>query len=101
MPGDGNLDGRVDINDLTIVLTDYGQTGMEWGRGDFNNDGTVDVNDLTIVLTNYNQSLSSSDAGVAAVPEPSAMLLILFGTVGLFALARRWRKNFAPASRGA
>ena len=28
LPGDANLDGRVDINDLTIVLTNFGQTGM-------------------------------------------------------------------------
>ena len=27
LPGDANLDGRVDVNDLTIVLTNFGQTG--------------------------------------------------------------------------
>ena len=32
LPGDANLDGKVDINDLTIVLAHYGQTGMEWPR---------------------------------------------------------------------
>ena len=26
MPGDANLDGKVDINDLTKVLTDFGAT---------------------------------------------------------------------------
>ena len=52
LPGDANLDGKVDINDLTRVLTNYNQTtGMGWGTGDFNNDGKVDINDLTIVLT--------------------------------------------------
>ena len=35
LPGDANLDGRVDINDLTIVLANYGQTGMEWAQGEF------------------------------------------------------------------
>ncbi len=34
-PGDANGDGRVDVNDLTIVLTNYGQTGMLWSQGDF------------------------------------------------------------------
>ena len=30
--GDANLDGKVDINDLTIVLANYGQSaGMSWG----------------------------------------------------------------------
>ena len=27
LPGDANSDGRVDVNDLTIVLTNFGQTG--------------------------------------------------------------------------
>ena len=67
-PGDANLDGRVDINDLTIVLTNYGQTGMVWSQGDFDNDGTVDINDLTIVLTNYGMT---SSAGIKAMPEPA------------------------------
>ena len=53
-PGDANGDGRVDVNDLTIVLAHYNQTGMSWSQGDFNNDGKVDVNDLTTVLANYN-----------------------------------------------
>ena len=35
MPGDANLDGKVDINDLTIVLAHYNQTGMTWTQGEF------------------------------------------------------------------
>ena len=31
-PGDANLDGQVDINDLAIVLTNFGQTGMTWAQ---------------------------------------------------------------------
>ena len=76
--GDANLDGRVDINDLTIVLTNYGKTGATWSEGDFNYHGTVDINDLTIVLANYNQTLGASGVGssaagvISAVPEPCA-----------------------------
>ena len=69
MPGDAELDGKVDVNDLTIVLTHYGQTGMTWTTGDFQGDGKVDVNDLTIVLSRYGQSLGSSAAAVAAAPR--------------------------------
>ena len=50
LPGDANGDGVVDINDLTIVLASYGQTGMNWNEGEFTGSGTVDINDLTIVL---------------------------------------------------
>ena len=56
-PGDANLDGKVDINDLTIVLTNFGQTGMSWPRAALSGDGTVDINDLTIVLANFGQSI--------------------------------------------
>ena len=56
LPGDANGDGRVDINDLTIVLAHYGQTGENWAKGEFTGDGTVDINDLTIVLANYGKT---------------------------------------------
>ena len=80
--GDANLDGKVDINDLTIVLSHYGQTGMAWSQGEFTGDGTVDINDLTIVLAHYNDSLGSSAAGIAPVPEPASLLLALAGGAG-------------------
>jgi probable HAF family extracellular repeat protein len=85
LPGDANLDGTVDLNDLTNVLINYSQTGVVngWNLGDFNGDGRVDINDLTIVLTSYGQSLGSFP-DVAAVAEPSAFVLLGIGAVGLF-----------------
>ena len=56
LPGDANLEGRVDVNDLTVVLTNFGRTSTTWSQGDFNGDGKVDVNDLTILLTHFGQS---------------------------------------------
>jgi hypothetical protein len=35
------------------VLTNFGETGMTWSQGEFTGDGTVDINDLTIVLSNF------------------------------------------------
>ena len=57
--GDANGDGHVDINDLTIVLANFGQTGMTWSQGSFVGDGDVDVNDLTILLNNYGNTSSA------------------------------------------
>jgi hypothetical protein len=95
--GDANLDGKVDINDLTIVLTNYNQTsgGNGWAMGDSNYDGKVDINDLTIVLTHYNQSLGESAPGVAAVPEPSGAALLAIGAIGMFAFV--WRRRGSAA----
>jgi hypothetical protein len=87
-PGDANLDGRVDISDLTIVLTNYGQSGMSWSQGDFAGDGMVDINDLTIILQNFG---TTAGAGISAVPEPSA--IALFGiAVSALVFAWRWRR---------
>ena len=63
MPGDANLDGTVNISDLSKVLTNYDKTGMTWADGDFNGDGTVNITDLSNVLTNYDHSLGASAAG--------------------------------------
>jgi probable HAF family extracellular repeat protein len=91
IPGDANLDGKVDINDLTVVLTNYGKTAMAWSQGCMDGDptGTVDINDLTIVLTNYGKTAALS---FAAVPEPSAIAILLAGAIGLLAYAWRRRK---------
>jgi hypothetical protein len=49
-PGDVNGDGVVDLNDLNLVLTNFGQNTSD---GDANGDGVVDLNDLNLVLTNF------------------------------------------------
>jgi hypothetical protein len=89
LPGDAELDGKVDVNDLTIVLAHYGQTGMSWTTGDFEGDGKVDINDLTIVLSHFGQSQGSSAARVAAAPEPSTWLMIGIGLAAMIWLRAR------------
>ena len=88
-PGDANLDGKVDINDLTVVLSHFGQTGMTWSTGDLTGDGTVDINDLTVVLSHFGQGAGSSAAGMDAVPEPSALVLLGMGAIGLLAVLKK------------
>ena len=92
LPGDANGDGVVDVNDLTIVLSNFNNTvGADWSVGDFNGDGRVDVNDLTILLAHFNQSIGSLPSSRSAVPEPSAIVLIGLGLAGLVRFA--WRRG--------
>ena len=90
IPGDANGDGRVDLNDLTIVLANFGQTGRTWAQGEFTGDGTLDVNDLTIVLANFGHSAA---AGINAVPEPSCVILLGLVAIGLLAYAHHSSTN--------
>ena len=93
--GDANLDGKVDLNDLTVVLTSFGQTtGMNWSTGDFNGDGRVDVNDLTIVLSHFGGSESGS-AGITPAPEPSTIAIVAAGLLGLLAYAWKNRRGLS------
>ena len=71
LPGDATLDGKVDVNDLTIVLTNFNRTGLTngWTSGDFNGDGQVDVNDLAALFSNW--GVASSGTRISTVAEPS------------------------------
>ena len=107
IPGDANGDGRVDINDLTIVLSHFGQTGQTWADCEFTGDGKVDMNDLTTVLSHFGQTAGTSAGGtLSAVPEPGAVALLAAAAVAALLAARRsgkWKQRRAasPAVAGA
>jgi hypothetical protein len=89
LPGDANLDGTVNINDLSKVLTNYDKAGMIWSDGDFDGNGTVNINDLSKVLTNYDRTVAAG-AAISAVPEPSTLLLIaVAGLLGHLSYVRK------------
>ncbi|MBG81652.1 MAG: hypothetical protein CMJ39_13220 [Phycisphaerae bacterium] len=49
-PPDINDDGQVDVNDLLVLLEQFGEAG---GVADINGDGIVDVNDVLILIANW------------------------------------------------
>ena len=68
LPGDANLDGRVDVlNDAFALVGNLGTTsGGAWRFGDFNGDGIVDVlNDAFALVGNLGQTVLPAGSSLA------------------------------------
>ena len=50
---DGNCDGVVDDDDLSILLSHWGQCGVTWREGDLSGNGCVDDDDLSELLASW------------------------------------------------
>ncbi len=57
LPGDFNGDGIVNGADLSVLLGQFGMTGVRPRDGDANGDGVVDGADLSVVLGNFGSML--------------------------------------------
>lgn len=59
LPGDLNLDGVIMLNDVAILLSNYGlESGAAPEQGDLDGDGDVDLNDLAAILMRYGTTCS-------------------------------------------
>ncbi|MHB9046797.1 MAG: PEP-CTERM sorting domain-containing protein, partial [Pirellulales bacterium] len=88
-PGDADQDGDVDILDVGLIQTKYGLVkGATWADGDFDGNGTVDIFDVAAMQVNYGHGVESSP-----VPEPSTLLLVMVGVLGI--LIGWWRQQKA------
>jgi len=52
IPGDANLDGRVDSDDVDVFMNNFGRSGASWVMGDFDGSGRVDLRDFGILRSN-------------------------------------------------
>ncbi len=78
--GDANLDGNVDLSDLSTVLNNFGQSTPAWTSGNFDNAPTIDLTDLSNVLNNFGAAplfAVQSPAIPIATPEPASLALAL------------------------
>lgn len=83
-PGDTNVDGDVDFNDLVALAQSYNQSSKTWSEGDFTGDGTVGFEDLVALAQSYGtgtNGLSAANFGSdwtlaqSLVPEPASAIL--------------------------
>lgn len=76
--GDLNGDGTVNVTDLSVLASHYGQTATA-AQGDLNGDGRVTIIDLSLLASNWGKTSSGSSncAGVSA-PSTSSFKTLKF-----------------------
>jgi autotransporter-associated beta strand protein len=96
--GDANIDGTVNLADLTAVLNNFGATTSAWTSGNFDGAATIDLTDLAYVLNNMNMTnpnasvdFGSTGTTVSATgtPEPASLAVLATGALALISRRRR------------
>lgn len=96
LAGDINLDGSANFNDVLAMSPNFGKAVTNgWSGGDLTGDGQVNFNDVLVLSPNFGKSGGSNNplvvngvaggagAAVSGVPEPTAVLLVLLGSMML------------------
>jgi hypothetical protein len=84
VPGDVNNDGRVDIQDITLVANHWLQAQPPADNkylpiGDANYDGRVDIQDITLIANHWLQTADAGGAAATPAPEPATAALAAIG----------------------
>ena len=82
--GDANIDGHVDLTDLSTVLNNFGAANAGWTSGNFDGAPTIDLTDLSAVLNNFGvtyanssaETVSATSGGSIGTPEPGSLALL-------------------------
>jgi hypothetical protein len=99
--GDANLDDEFNTQDLVEILSEgLYETGNPalWEQGDWSGDGLFDTADFVAALSDGGYELGPQ-GGVAAVPEPSGLILLMLGC-GLRGFGRRKHPEMAERGPG-
>jgi alpha-amylase len=96
VPGDINLDGSVDSGDYVMLRKGAGTIGAQYTQGDADLDGDVDAADLNAWQSNFGfarQPLQPGGGMGSNVPEPSSPLMLSVLTVVFQNLKPRVRRT--------
>lgn len=84
--GDANLDGEFNSGDLVAVLASgkyEDDSDSVWSTGDFDGSGRSNSSDLVAALSDGGYEAGPRQAIAAAVPEPTALVLVVVGLLSL------------------
>jgi hypothetical protein len=70
--GDVNLDGKVDIVDIGIVIDNYGASPISNPKADLNSDGRVNIIDIGICIDGYGNSPIATSTPTNSPPPGSS-----------------------------
>ena len=79
LPGDANIDGKVDDEDAATMASNWLSADATWAMGDFTGDGIINESDATVLAANW----QTGAGGSASVPEPSTLAIIALGCLVL------------------
>ncbi|QDU72581.1 hypothetical protein [Mucisphaera calidilacus] len=85
-PGDINLDGSVNLLDLSILAANFDQPGS-YAQGDLNLDASINLLDLSILASNFTAN---------TIPTPATASLMTLALLALLALHRNQPKQPEP-----
>lgn len=95
LPADFNLDGQVDVRDLSTWAVGFAK-GTQFLQGDADLNGQVDVSDLSIWAVNFAATPTQgsiamvTENAATAIPEPGTLGLL---GLGMLAMSRRPRRK--------
>lgn len=102
-PGDANGDGFVNLDDLDLVLTNFGQAVTPFTSGDVTGDGQVNLDDLDLVLTQFGTDCNGEEKSFSmSLSDPEELPVTVWLMLKDHLNAEAWvdlLTEFDPAAR--